>query len=90
MCLNKIRFKEFSTIYIIRKANLHRTFVSVLEKQVADIDNEIEKNVNEDSLLLKRLKQEFDHLSSKASQGAQIRPRAKWVDEKKILHIFLG
>ncbi len=47
--LCKIRFKEFAISYGIKKANQLRTLVSVLEKQIADIDNEIERTVNKDS-----------------------------------------
>ena len=78
--LCKIRFKEYSVMFSIKKKGLDRIYYDKIEKEIECID----KSIKLDEETKRRrmfLKKELDKLALNKAQGAQLRSKALWVED---------
>ena len=75
----KHKVKQFSIHFSIRAQNKFKNRISVIEKEINEIESlphhQIDMNKKRD------LESQLNDLYNKKAKGAQIRSRAKWVDE---------
>ncbi len=81
--LCKIRFKEYSIKYAIQKCKLLKDQMKSLEKSINDLDRLLIHDSQNDELRQARQtqKSEYDNLCATKAKGAQIRARARWVED---------
>ncbi len=81
--LCKIRFKEHSISYSIRKCKLKRDKYQLLENEISDLDKRLELEPKNRDLITRRHlnKSEYDSVVSEPAMGAQIRSRAIWAEQ---------
>ena len=81
--LCKIRFKEYSIKYSIRKKRQLRNITIQIAKDIDKLDKSIIDNQVDGKLIAKRkhLKGEYENLLKQKFEGAKIRARAKWWEE---------
>ena len=80
----KVRIKEYTLHYCINKARGKRNDIKLLERDIDDIDQQINYNDKESEKLIemrKNLKYKLDQLYIDKARGAQIRSRVKWIEE---------
>ena len=80
----KIKIKEESTAYCKQKQMIRKNVRAGLEKQISETEEKIiATNYNNNRLIEKRdtLTQELHDMIQQQNKGAQIRSRAKWIEE---------
>ena len=88
----KLRVKEFTIAYCVKKANSYRCMVKTLEGQLNDINRTNSKMLSQEQIHKREaLQQELDLLYDEKAKGYQIRSRAKWIEEgEKSTRYFLN
>lgn len=80
--LIKIRIKEQSIRFSVSLNNTKKTRINKLEQQIKDIDLSLAEEYRHAKFIERQeLKDTLDDLLKVNAQGAQIRSRAKWVEE---------
>ena len=82
----KIRIKEFSITYSIKKSQQYRNKIEMMEDKIQQFESKIHLSLNNEekqSLLLtkKKIEQEYDQIYEASAKGAQVRSRAKYVED---------
>lgn len=79
----KKRIKEESILYCIKRSKCKQSVIKNLERDMDELDEKLGVNNNDISLIEKRknIKQQLDAKYTENARGAQIRARAKWVEE---------
>jgi hypothetical protein len=80
--LLKIKVKEESIVYGVKKARKLKANKTALEDKIHKIDNELVNNYTKNKFLERQqIKHTLDSLLHERAKGAQIRSRAQWVEE---------
>jgi exonuclease III len=92
--LCKVKFKEFSIQYSIRKKVIRSNIINCIENVIADLDEQVTA-VNTDKISQQRerdyYKEKLEHYYEEKYKGSQIRARAKWVEDgEKSTSFFLN
>lgn len=81
--LCKIRFKEYSIRFSINKNRQFQDQLKSIERTINDLDKAIQNDSDNAQIkqTRKTLKTEYDNMCESRAKGAQIRSRAKWVED---------
>ncbi len=81
--LCKIRFKEYSIKFSIARSRKKKNELQLLQSQLDNVDKLLSAEKHDTDLTEARriLKAQYDALALSTAQGAQVRSRAKWIEE---------